>query len=175
MMRNCGPKAPAPCRAEKGLTFIELIIVIGIVGILSAIAVVRLSNEDGEDKARLAIRQILADIQYAQELACTSGRYVEIQFNVAANSYHLRYGNGQAIRQPLGGREYLIRMGESPYHGVKLAGTNLTDGVLGFDYTGAPYSGKILMEKETMVVSLNQAAWITMAPFTGKMNLNFTR
>src|SRR6267378_4296596 len=73
------PAPRLPCRSlECGFTLRELIIVIVLVGIISAIALTRTGN----DPVMLAtqVDQLAGDIRYVQALAMTQGQRYRINF-----------------------------------------------------------------------------------------------
>ncbi len=71
---------------SEGYTIIELIMVLVVAGIMSALALPRFSNISGHD-AYNAARQAKSDIRYAQELAMSNYKRTTIAFVSGGNSY----------------------------------------------------------------------------------------
>ena len=166
-----GPRLRGPAR-ERGFTLRELIIVMVIVGIISAIALTRTGN----DPAMLAtqVDQLAGDIRYVQALAMTQGQRYIISFP-SATSYRFLDSGGSPVVHPANGSNAAITLGA----GVTLAlqATSPAGNALGFDGRGVPYSvttpatfNGVLTEQATITLSKGGAnQQITTAPETGKV------
>ena len=79
------PTQPRQPNAERGFTLVELIMVMSLVGVLSAVAVASMSGLQGaqQDIAAARVRTLLV---YAQERAMASVTNTWVQVNVGANS-----------------------------------------------------------------------------------------
>lgn len=75
-------------KQSSGFTLIELIVIIVLLGILSAVALPRFFNIDGY-RTRAAYDEVAAAVRYAQKLAVVSGCEVQVQI----------YSNGYALQQ----------------------------------------------------------------------------
>ena len=73
---------------SSGFTLVELIVIIVLLGILSAIALPRFFDIDGY-RTRAAYDEVAGAVRYAQKLAVASGCEVQVQI----------YGNGYALQQ----------------------------------------------------------------------------
>ena len=78
--------------SSAGFTFIELVMVIMILGILSSIAV--FNNEDSVDsfKNNIAVNQIIDDINFAQTVAIAMNDTITISINVSDDTYTIYKG-----------------------------------------------------------------------------------
>src|SRR5438445_9627196 len=122
------------CRSpERGFTLRELIIVMVIVGIISAIALTRTGNEPVILATQ--VDQLAGDIRYVQALAMTQGQRYIISFP-SATSYRFLDSAGNPVVHPANGSNAAITLGA----GVTVAlATAPAGNALGFDGRGAPY------------------------------------
>jgi len=72
---------------SKGFTLIEMISVILVLGIISAVAIPMF--DQGTINATLVANTVQTDIQYTQELAMTRNQDITISFGASATSYNL--------------------------------------------------------------------------------------
>jgi len=112
-----------------------MIIVLVIVGIISAIALPRMGNEPV--LVATQAEQLAGDIRYVQTLAMTQGQRYIISFP-SATSYRFLDSAGNPVVHPVNGSNAAITLGS----GVTLAlqTTFPTGNALGFDGRGVPYS-----------------------------------
>src|SRR5688500_8415136 len=71
-----------------GFTLVEILAVIVILGIASAIVIPQIGTRD-DMRVKAASRTLIADLIYAQNLAISTGQVVYVRFDVAGNSYSL--------------------------------------------------------------------------------------
>lgn len=72
---------------RRGFTIVELVVVIVLLGIMSAFALPRFFNV-GDYQARAAYDEVASALRYAQKLAVGSG--CAVQVSIASNSYELQ-------------------------------------------------------------------------------------
>lgn len=76
---------------QRGFTIVELIMVIVILGIISAVALPRFFDRKSFDE-RFYFEEVLSSVRYAQKLAVASGCLVHVKIN--NSGYALVYGSG---------------------------------------------------------------------------------
>jgi prepilin-type N-terminal cleavage/methylation domain-containing protein len=79
---------------KKGVTLIELIVVFVIIAILAVLMVPGIGNWLPRYRLRSATRDIVSTMRDAQMKAVSRGLQYQVDFNVGANSYVLRYNSG---------------------------------------------------------------------------------
>src|SRR5882762_1141996 len=99
---------------ERGFTLRELLIVIVLVGIISAIALTRTGNDPVMLSAQ--VDQLAGDIRYVQALAMTQGQRYIISFP-SATTYRFLDSTGSPVVHPANGSNAAITLGA----GVTLA------------------------------------------------------
>ena len=146
--------APGPLLAARrsgvptaGFTLIELVVVIGIATILSALAIARINTASFDTEG--FANQLAATIRYAQKIAISQRRNVTVA--VSTSTVSLTYPDvGQPVRQPPGTDAFTLNVPTAK--GVSLGGTL---GTFTFSALGKPSSSG------TLIVSGGEIAPIT--------------
>jgi len=84
---------------QRGFTIVELIMVIMILGIISAVAVPRFFDRKVFDE-RFYLEEALSTVRYGQKLAVASG--CPIAFQIDTSGYSLNYSGGDCGVMPVG-------------------------------------------------------------------------
>lgn len=79
-------------RTETGFTLIELMIVVGLIGILSTVAVYSWQGYRNNNNLRTAARDIATDISNLKLRAVSEGVNYRITFSTASNNYLIERG-----------------------------------------------------------------------------------
>ena len=127
-------------RYNKAFTLIEILCVVVIIGIASAVILPQLSSRD-DLRASSAARTLMADLLYAQNRAIASQKYFYVSFDAASNSYQVMDSPTSVITHPVQLTPYVIPFGTGALTKVKLVNPSFdTQTVLAFDSLGIPYS-----------------------------------
>jgi prepilin-type N-terminal cleavage/methylation domain-containing protein len=167
-MRNaeCGVK-----NREWGFTLIELIVVIVILLILSAVIAPKITNVITGTRINTAARKIASDIRYAQSLAISAQTTYGVIFNPNPTNTYSLYQNTSAtiITNPFSGGLYTVQLNTGEYDGITIWGSGSSE--VKFDSLGSPTLGG----GSSVIISNNGAAptrAITVAANTGKVSIN---
>ena len=83
--------------AKKGFTLIEMLTVIGIIAIVSAISFPVYQNMRPNITLNSTARDLATDMRYAQQLAVTEQINYNVIFNTSASSYEIRNSSTNAM------------------------------------------------------------------------------
>src|SRR5437588_9273905 len=84
---------------RQGFTLIEILCVVVIIGIASAVVLPQLSTRD-DMRAASAARTLMADLLYAQNRSIALQKYHYVSFNTATNSYQVMDSPTNVITHP---------------------------------------------------------------------------
>lgn len=126
-----------------GFTLIEVIIVLMIIGIISAIAI-PLYTSASSVQLKTAANMVASDLEYAKNLAMSTGKNYSVVFDNSTESYSINDANGQVISHPVRiGASYIVNFAtDNRLNKVDIANASfgLTSTVK-FDYLGTPFDG----------------------------------
>jgi len=147
---------------EQAFTLVELLCVLAILGMLSAVAVPALAGFNEERALELAARSVALDMRRAQQAAITSGFTSEMRFYEFHHKYRLidrASGESKMIYLPEGIKIHLINF-------IFSGGTHN----LNFLRTGAPNrGGTICLRNER-----GDLRYIIVTPATGRVRISQT-
>jgi len=134
---------------KKAFTLIELIMVITVVGIISAVIFPAFINSYNNIKLESAYKQLRQDIKYAQQLAINLEIAHGILFNPEQESYSVyRQITSNIVRDPATQKPLTVYYTSGIFSGVDLVSTTFTvpdTNRLEFDSFGAPQGGGIII------------------------------
>ncbi len=178
----------------RGYTLIELLIVIGILGLAAAMLIPHLVGQDNM-KAQAAVRRIISDLSFAQSDALAYQEYRRVHFysdgrgfcleRVDDSDYDLPFDEATAdlIVDPLsGGGDYIVDFtADNRFEGVAITSVNIDGGGEGIGDAGADLVFDILGGTlhaggpgtgGTIVIGVGEDSYqISIAPFTGKLTV----
>ena len=125
-----------PAINEKGMTLIELIIVMAFIAVLSAIAVPMYIDNIPRFQLKAAARNLVADFQKTKMEAVKRNCDVDILFTTGTYSEQGEVGSYQIVDTNSG--DVLLRRAMPKY--VSLYSTNLASDESGYDSQGLPTS-----------------------------------
>ena len=145
----CRDRAPRATRARHrrrparrfrsgraAFSVVELVLVIAITAMVSAIAIPRYANSIARYRADSAARRVAADLALAQNNASTAGRQQAMVF--VSRSYQMP---GMAHLDGKSYGDYTVDLGADPYAVTRVAAEFGGDATVKFDLYGNPDTG----------------------------------
>lgn len=154
-------------RQAKGFTLIELVMVIVVLGILAAMASMRMPGEG--IKASAQAEQLASDIRYTQSLAMSRGQRYRVNFT--ANSYQITDMSGVAQAHPSTGQTAAIVLTPAVLGAYNPPYTN---SYVAFDGLGVPYTAATTAQTALATMTLTSGGEVinvTVAPQTGRVQV----
>ena len=151
----------------QGMTLVELVIVILIIAVLSAVALI--SYQPLPIEVSAMAQQLASDIRYTQSLSMTKGvRYHLI--STGTNTYQILNASGTPITFAMGSTTMTMGAGIS-FNGA----TNLPNSLIAFDGWGAPYvdtaNTSLTAAGVITLTSGTQSQTVTITPVTGRVTV----
>ena len=180
--------APTPSRGDRNVhtnrrsafTLIEILMVVVILGMASAIVIPQI-NSRNDLKSASAARLVMADIMYAQNQAIVTQTRQYIKFDTAGKQYKLCSGFSPevVITNPVTQGSYVQKFGSASTTYTKemnLVSANFDgNAALAFDALGAPLAvasdgtAAALVSGSVVVGAGQNSMTITVAPYTGEL------
>ncbi len=164
-------------RMAGGFTFIELVVVMIVLGIAALLAVPMFSSA-ADSQLQAAANTIAADLEYVKNLAITRQMNLTVVFDSANESYLVQEtATGTTIAHPTkAGSTFTVNF--APDHRTNQVDfTALFDGVssITFDYLGTPYSGtgtaSAMAAGQISLTAGTFSTTVTVEPVTGYVSI----
>lgn len=155
-------------KEETGATFLELISMIVIIGVLSYFAFANLSNSNVSVKEQSLAKKILSDVRFAQEMAMSHGQLVQFVVETTENRYSLKWQDESYLQTPVAEEDFIVDIDEDFFVGTNISSTGFTSGTLQFGADGKPLDNGSLLTEATTLVELNGATIVCVEPETGR-------
>ncbi len=155
-------------RKQGGFSFIELIVVIVGVGILSYIALAKFSGSSDAVKEKTFARKVISDIRYAQEMALNYRQTVQVLVEPDQNRYSLRWGGGNYLQTPVAFADFIVDTDDGYYSGVSITSSGFSAGLLEFSPAALPMNGGAALGVETTLMVINNQITIKISPGSGR-------
>ncbi len=179
------------CTADKGMSLLEILVVISIMGIVTVVAIPNLSSTD-EKKLDVVANEVAQAIRFTRSEAIRTGKPHGISATVNAQRlrvYELKEVFGfpapdYSVRNPVDKKLYDLQFANEPgWRGVsltniyfKFVGIATPQDDIGFDPTGLPKhesAGSIsMLEQATLTLGYaGHQRTVIVAPITGRVTI----
>jgi type II secretion system protein H len=101
-------------RKNRGFTLMELLIVIALIVIVTAIASANFKNYRDRTNMREAAREISADIQHYKQRAVSESVPYSITFNAGANNYTIQRDGTTVVTKSVGKEKVPVSINGTP-------------------------------------------------------------
>ncbi|XOF32947.1 MAG: GspH/FimT family pseudopilin [Candidatus Electrothrix sp. YB6] len=156
-----------------GFSFAELMVVIALVGILSAIAVPNYLRSLPEKRLKNAARNLYADLQKARLLAVKSNKDVTVTFNTDEKRYSYPNGDNDTIvaLTDYGAVGYGCNATATDWKGDAIPGSGV-DGDLTFEPRGDASKGTVYLQSQNKqdvcyAVTVNKIGTVKIRRYAG--------
>ena len=120
---------------EKGFTFIEIAVALGILGIISAISIPSYFSWLPRHRLQTSVRQIYDDMNMAKSRAVRTNTVAVAIFNIPNDTYTIFLDTSSPLNWAYDGGETVISTGTLP-NGVDIINTTFTSNTYGFNSRG---------------------------------------
>jgi type IV fimbrial biogenesis protein FimU len=127
-------------RNSYGFTMVELMVVLLILGIVSAVAVPSIKSSLDEMKLDAAAREAVSAIYYAQSISIKEGESYGVKFNKTIQAIICFKPPGNApILHPIDKKPYIVDfIGVGHLQGLEIVSSTFVGNKVNFNYLGEP-------------------------------------
>lgn len=158
-------------RRENGLTFIELILTVVLISILSYIAIAKISGSSEAIKEKTFAKKVINDIRYAQEMALSNRKSVRFIVDPTQNLYSLQWSQGGYLQTPMALEDFIVDVDNGYYTSVSITSTEFTNGIIEFNAEAQPIDNGLPLAVEKTVLVINGSVTIKIVPGTGRCDI----
>ena len=146
---------------SKGFSLIELIVIMTLLGILAALASIRIKDISVNVRVSAAINQITSDIELIKETALAKHENMSITYNQEQNNYIIRK-NGSVMTDYPGSDSGIINLSEGMFSGVDITQVNINgSNVINFDKWGNVLNNGTITLNQNHIISVNKLTGFT--------------
>jgi prepilin-type N-terminal cleavage/methylation domain-containing protein len=143
-----------------GYTLFELVIVITIIGIMTGTVSVRMGDVNLKARLSNATYRALADMRYAQELAMSERRSIDVFIYAGSDKYAIKYHDtGAYVQSPTEDGNLLVEFDKGRYKDVVITSTGINSR-LTFTPTGEALIGGSRFSNDTSILFLNNGVYV---------------
>jgi len=142
---------------QRGVTLIELVVCLGVLGIIASTAIPKLGQSLAKQELERASLQLAADIRWLQQVSINAGKDTVpsiLRFNYNQPCGYYVTTNNQVIKSYTFPASVTLPDPYSP---------------IGFGLSGAPSGAQTVMLKST---KLNTKKYVILAPVTGRVRIS---
>lgn len=158
----------------KGLSILELAIVMAVIAIVIIVSIPLITNI-AQNRQLIAARKIQADLRWAQQFAVNRNSRTRIVFSAGTSTYTVyekSTGTFQIATDPATRSSFIVKLNTGEYAGVVINSVSFDGGnTLEFDSLGKPYAGSSVLVS-TGVISLPNSISVNVIPETGKVKVS---
>jgi len=164
-------------RGFKGVTLIELVMVLVLIGILAVAVIPKTTATKGNIRLQAACQKVALDLRYMQQMAMAQRVRFGISFDTGDESYFgYRVNTGTKATDPHTQGDLEVEFDEmAEFNDIVIASTDFSDAVE-FDSIGTPYDGNgdALSSEGVLTLETTDGAsskTVRIEPVTGKVKI----
>ena len=146
---------------SKGFSLIELIVIMTLLGILAALASIRIKDISVNVRVSAATNQITSDIELIKETALAKHENMSITYNQEQNNYTIRK-NGSVMTDYPGSDSGIMNLSEGMFSGVDITQVNINgSNVINIDKWGNVLNNGTITLNQNHIISVSKLTGFT--------------
>ncbi len=158
-------------RNQNAFTLVELVVTVTILGIVSYVAVSKFASTHTALQYETFLKKMASDVRYARDRAQTGGQGTRFYVDSGGNRYYLKWADGTALQDPVGGGDFIMQAGSGHYPGVVITATAFAGGRLDFNTAGIPANAGASFQGELTLATINGRGRIVVTANTGLVRI----